>query len=716
MRRAAIAGLCLASLAWPAEFYVSPAGRDTNPGTLNRPFASIVQARNAVRKLVAAGLRENVTVYLRGGTYTLTETVVFGLQDSGSAQHSITYAAYRDEEPRIGSGVRITGWRKAEGAFTDAAAGKVWVADLPRQLSRFYSLFDANGHLPRARTAGFSPRPQPGTQHQKALPFEDHLESSQGDLSQRVTTLYFPPGAVKSWPNLDDVELIIRPSFRWTMNILPLASVDEATGIARTTLPGTYPLGPIENEAAKTAWIENVPEALSEPGQWVLNTHTRKLYLWPRGDAPGGDVAAPALRELFLVEGRIDAAGPADTPVRNLHFRGLTFLHADRDEWKKDDIGIQHDWFMLDKGDALIRFRGVESSSIERCRFLDSGGNAIRLDLHAQRNRIEGNEIRNQGQGGILLIGYGPGVKDVNHHNQILNNHIHHSGLLYWHSHAVVLWQSGDNRVANNYIHHMPRKGISLSGVRLPYFQNACDSREICRSLRRAEIGPVKSFDDTVRFLHTRNNLVEQNEVAHVLQKMGDGSAINVTGTGGGNVIRRNYIHDIFTLEFVGGCLRTDGWVTGTVWEENVIFRANIAAWEHKGSQNVINNYAVALSPSRYFRLYYDSVDGSVIERNIFFHPKGPATFYSQKDPRQLAGSTVNRNLYYAEGAPPAVLDQLHAQGVGKDDLFADPGFVDWEHGDFRLKPGSPALRLGIRQIDVRAAGLTKAFDSRLMR
>ena len=64
------------------------------------------------------------------------------------------------------------------------------------------------------------------------------------------------------------------------------------------------------------------------------------------------------------------------------------------------------------------------------------------------------------GQGGIILIGYGPGSKDVNKQNEILNNHIHHCGLIYWHSHGVVLWQSGENHVANNYIHHMPRQAI----------------------------------------------------------------------------------------------------------------------------------------------------------------------------------------------------------------------------------------------------------------
>jgi len=148
--------------------------------------------------------------------------------------------------------------------------------------------------------------------------------------------------------------------------------------------------------------------------------------------------------------------------------------------WKAN-TGIQHDWEMVDKANALVRFRGAENCAVEQCRFRDSGGNAIRLNLHARKNRIESNEIRHMGQGGIMLIGYGPGRKDVNKENQILNNHIHHSGLIYWHSHAVVMWQSGNNRVANNYIHHMPRKSCFDERPARNYFKAPCAKREPVR-------------------------------------------------------------------------------------------------------------------------------------------------------------------------------------------------------------------------------------------
>lgn len=713
-------GLAAAAVAaksgWPAsgaaQFYVAPGGRDENPGNKGRPFATLQRARGEVRKLIAAGLKTNVTVWIRGGTYTLRDTLVFGPEDSGTDQYSITYQAVPGEEPVLTSGVEIEGWKKPEAMLGDLpvpAEGNVWVADVPESLGRFRTLYDKQGHLGRAQGNAFVPGDPPAG-------------ADGNDRASRLHNLYYPAGAIRNWSNLDDVEIVIRYSS--TMNILALESVDEKARVARTSLPGTYPLRKLQPQQRNpSAWVENVLEVLDHPGAWVLNTHTRKLYLWPRGEEPKG-IVAPRLRELIRVEGKNDAAGAADVPVRNLVFRGLTFAHADRDVWSRDDIGIQHDWEMLDKPDALLRLRGAEKCTVQNCKFRDSGGTAIRLDLYAQQNRIEGNEIRYMGQGGIMLIGYGPGIKDVNKQNEILNNNIHNCGLIYWHSVGLMMWQSGGNHVANNYIHHMPRHAISLSGVRVPYFERRCENREICGSLRWQEIGERKTWDEVVPFLHTKNNIVEHNEVERVLLKLGDGAGINVTGAGEGNIIRRNYVHDIFSNEWVSGCLRTDDWQRGTTWEENVIYRSNAGAWEHKGPNNVINNYAIDVLPRGYFRIFRDGpgekIDGTVLERNIFYSSNGAAVFYTFAiGPQQVAKSKIEHNLYYCGGveetSTPKFLQTLRAQGVSATDAYADPMFVALKHGDFRLKPESPALKMGIKQIDLNNVGLTKAFPKTLL-
>ena len=57
-----------------------------------------------------------------------------------------------------------------------------------------------------------------------------------------------------------------------------------------------------------TCWVENVLGALDEPGEWVLNSKTGKLYYWPESGNPGDNISAPVVRELVLVDGKnVDA-------------------------------------------------------------------------------------------------------------------------------------------------------------------------------------------------------------------------------------------------------------------------------------------------------------------------------------------------------------------------------------------------------------------------
>jgi hypothetical protein len=85
----------------PAEYYVAPDGSDEASGTLEKPFATVPRAQQAVR----AG----DTVYLRGGTYQIKESqiaerkgsfaYVITLDKSGAPDKRITYRAYQNEKP-----------------------------------------------------------------------------------------------------------------------------------------------------------------------------------------------------------------------------------------------------------------------------------------------------------------------------------------------------------------------------------------------------------------------------------------------------------------------------------------------------------------------------------------------------------------------------------------------------------------------------------------
>ncbi|PQO34486.1 pectate lyase [Bremerella cremea] len=97
-----------------ATYFVAPDGTDTNPGTIEQPFATLGRAQQEV----APG----DTVYLRGGTYPVDESQiaykrriwahVFRLNKSGTEEAPIRYWAYENERPVFDfSAVKPTGMR-----------------------------------------------------------------------------------------------------------------------------------------------------------------------------------------------------------------------------------------------------------------------------------------------------------------------------------------------------------------------------------------------------------------------------------------------------------------------------------------------------------------------------------------------------------------------------------------------------------------------------
>lgn len=689
-----------------ADFFVSTKGSDSWSGKLaepnadktDGPFATLERARLAVRKFKQDHAKD-ILVLIRGGVYKLEETVVFGLEDSGEKKSIITYAAYPEETPVFSAGKEITNWKKVNSeilGLPEEARGNIWVADVA---DKFFTLFDDEGMLPRARSEK-----------------RNSLKESTNNK------LLFSKGDLKDWKNIEDVEIFVRPTREWIVNMLPLVSVDVEKGIARTGINATYGM------KKKGYWVENVLEELDKPGEWVLNTKEKKVYLWPRNTST---VVAPQLLELIRVEGEIDFDGHTDIPVRNLHFKGLTFKHGERYSLTKEDAGLQHDWDMLDKNNSMIRFRGSENCVIEKCHFLHSGSGAIRVDLYGKNNKISNNHIEYLGGGGILLCGYGPGTKDVNKNNLVFNNNIHHVGEIYWQSPGIFLWNSGDNRVANNLIHDTNYCGLIVSGCVIRFFKHA-KKREQYRAIRWNEIGELPknpSVDDVRPYWLSRNNMIENNEIHHVMKKLGDGNGIYIRASGSGNVIRRNYVHHLVAETGKQSGIRTDGGQMDVLITENIIYKCRSQGMTLKLNNRFENNIiADVIHPGGvYLKIVEGPMKGASNKHNIFYssiasdprfitQPK-PGKGLVGEDSRGRVAATMkdvdsDYNIYFCKAdlsVAEKMLEQLKNQDYSdKNSMVLDPLFVDPENGDFRFKPNSFTSKMGILPIDMTKIGLRK--------
>lgn len=690
-----------ASESGPKLFYISPQGDDKNPGTIEAPVATF----DKILELIRQNPGKDINIYLRGGNYVLNKTFTVRLSDWNSSDKQLVFESYPGEIPVISSDRAVTKWEKA--------GGNIWMADIPAGVTNAKTLYRNGKMLQRARSKGFYPAKNVTDPKSKYI-------------------LQLPEPLVQRSEMLSDAELLIIPTWPWVMNILPIKSIDEEKNILTTKIPGTYPLAKLNfgRFPDGSFWIENMLEFLDEPGEWVMDTKQRKIYYWPLDSEPE-NITVPALTEYIRLEGDIDYDAAEDKPIKNISFKGITFARGDRFGWdtSKTGRGLQHDWEMFDRPTAMVRLRGAENCVIDNCRFVNSGGAALRLDLHCQKNEIKNSSIEDIGGAGILLVGYGPGTKNVNRNNKIINNHIHDIGQLLWHSAGIFAWQSGENTIQNNLIHHTPYAGIIVSG-RIAWDRSGMD--ECSKTIRWNEIDPIigkteKKPDWYTRepFLHGRDNLVEKNEIHDAMQMLGDGNCIYISGTGKGNKIRNNYLHNNVSPS-INANIRCDDDQNLTIIENNIIANSCGEGFIIKGKNTIRNNIIynlMAETPNGiaswhqrgYLVLSAGNITGSVVQNNVFVSkiPGQNILYESCKDGlcSNFQGSDVNNNVFFNPNDPhwaTAYLDKQRRIGNEKNGIFADPLFMDADSGNFTLKPGSPALERGFENINMEEIGLLK--------
>lgn len=700
------------------------------------PITSLEAARQEVRKLKQQNPGEAIEVQIRGGLYPLRNTVVFGTEDSGTKAAPIVYKAYPGETPVFTGGVEIDGWKKVSAdpaGVSDEAKGKLWVAEIPKGLSsdwRILSLYDGETLLKRARSGSFkyadvkkqSDSNRQGKKLTSALDYEGE------PLPPFDRTVHFRDNDLRDWSDPSDIELILKDR-PWLANIIPLERIDLKNKIAYLAVDPTYQSTNPNNRY----WVENAIDHLDEPGEWVVNTREGRIYMWPEKDLSEMQVIAPYLQEFIRVEGQED--GPF---AQHIHFEGLTFTHGVRDSLQEGDKGLQHDWEMYDKANAVVRFRFAEDCKFERNNIKASSGTGIRLDLHCQRIEINSNLLEYLGGCGIVLSGYGPGTKDVNMHNVVHDNYIHHIGELLWHSSAIFIAQSGHNEITHNTIRDLPYNGITVSGCRPHEFylvKRIPFRRAWVSSIRVEECEPYikkglegryqNRLEYFLPLLHARENKIMMNEISRVLLKMHDGNAIYFSAMGVDNRVERNYMHQNYGTR---GNVRLDDNPSFVIIRENVITDSE-QGLGLKGPADVFNNFIFTETflRGRTNAAWVGGTKQALPKCNIFMPPADSTSsnglfltddratnkpFYENL-PKTESSIYFTRNTL-SQYVPKSALgtDLYTGQPVtpGKDTvklLYADPMFDEAaaKRGVYRFKPGSPAEKLGIQALDLREVG-----------
>ena len=520
-----------------AHFFVATEGNDSwsgrlsepNPAGTDGPFATLIAARDAIRKLKKSGqFKEPLTVLLRGGTYYLSGSVIFTAEDSGTESCPITYRAYQDERPVFSGARQIENWRPYR--------GEIMQCTLPDVLTgrwNFRQLFYNGRRQVRARFPNFDS--------------DDPLYGGWEFVAEPInrTSFRFAPGAFpRRWAKPGQGEVAIFPWMGWNNDFVPIQQVDWEEGVITFSRPVIHRL----NQATPTLdfmslmagnrfYVENLLEELDEPGEWCLDTETGTLYFWPPESPPfpeSGGVTAPTISRL------LEFRGSTGEPVRYITICGLTFTQT-LALFPQPDI-FPHNY--PNSCGHAVYWEGAENCALENCFFDQVGGDAVRLQNYNAYNRIVDNEIAYPGAQGICMAGFEQELpawaswedtdtfrelsreRPKSVRNLISGNHIHHCGEIEKRGSGIYLFglNSIDNTISHNRIHDTSHRGIML----------------------------VHGFGP---------NIVEYNDLQHLSLEASDTGGINTLNwyvvegddeLGRGNIIRYNLVRDVVSCGAYG--------------------------------------------------------------------------------------------------------------------------------------------------------------------
>ena len=104
--------LFLSANARASGFFIATNGLDSNPGTVEKPFATLERARDLVRTARATSQPQigPITIDIRGGDYLRTNALELNAGDSGSPRAPIIWRAYQQEHVRFLGGRPLSGF------------------------------------------------------------------------------------------------------------------------------------------------------------------------------------------------------------------------------------------------------------------------------------------------------------------------------------------------------------------------------------------------------------------------------------------------------------------------------------------------------------------------------------------------------------------------------------------------------------------------------
>ena len=628
---------------------------------------SLEQSKEILKRTLPEG--EKATVWFREGVYVFDKEVVF---DSSDAQN-VTYNAYPGEEVKFVGCKEINGWIE-----TTVNGVKAWVADTDEEkINSMFSNFDQklentkypeNGYLMVSDTDRENSVWK--TEEEAFWPY------TRGDYS-----LFCDELKGKAFKNPEDIE--IRILHYWKDEHALVTNLDSSNGRVFFNIPCSMTIN--KNDRF---FLQNVFEALNNPGEWYHDTKQNKVYYIPfeNETIENTKLYSSSTSKLLTVE------DCSSITFKNINFMDTawSFQTVDPNHWFGMH-GLIHSQAAYDTAGAIEILRS-DNIVFKYCNFKNIGNCGIKFREVNKDCTVTGCVFENIGSSGVFIDGQNAVGNDsmITERIRITDNIITKYGRKFFNAIGVMLSHGRDCEITHNEIHDGYYSGVSV-GWNWGYAEH----------------------------VSCRNN-ISYNHIYDIGQGwLSDMGGIYTLGVQEGTVLRGNVIHNVAADPNEGGYggwgIYLDEGSSYMTVENNLSYDCGSNSFhQHYGKENLVRNNIFGFSGNGEIIVSRQEEHTSIIlERNIIVADKN-----FMYDKMRKGTIKDDKNLYWDYSRHENVMSEnTDGYNVTKsfvksvynfynNGVFKDPLFRDAENFDFTLATNSPAIEeIGFIPFDYRVAG-----------
>ena len=636
----------------PGDFYVSVCGNDAADGSVERPFATLEKARDAVRQKRLSQQNEDrtYTVSIMEGTYCRAEK---GKLQLDAEDGNTRYVAHSDGEVCFTGGVSFN-----REDFLPIAENDKMNTVFPHDAIEHIICIDMNKYpLAKAHiNAAQNGKPCEIFINGKRAHLPRYPESSSARTGEVINdTDYKGAGGtfvvdadtrerMKAWHDLSNVCVDGYFCVDWSNARIPIEKYDAQTGRLTTLFLDSYGLA--EN---CPYFFVNVPEEMNTPDTYYMDSERGLLYVYPDGDAESLTVEMSILNEPFIEISNAD----------NITVEGLKF-RLSRDKAISftgnyitiKNCTIENIYEVAIDGEGLYNtVSECEVAHVGKCGInLRAGDKPTLTNGYAL---IDNNVVHNWGE--VNKTGV-HAVSVVGVHNRISHNELYDA------PHNALHYSGQDHLIEYNYIHHVVQEtsdmGATYSGFH--WESQGCVLRYNC-------ICNVGNESHGSNGIYWDDMLGGQTGYGNIL--------INIAGHGfiiGGG--RDHWAYNNIVVNPGGYPVNYDQ--RGCDWEKHFALDKNCQIWK--------NLFSVPFRSEKW-KDKFPSLS-KITEEPDFENPNFPPT---------PANSRIMGNVFISTEDCYIMEKTRQFSNIGNNvklDVDDDAGFVDRKNGNYNFRPDSPVF------------------------